>query len=212
MYVHHLHPIVWDFFSSYKQSFLSCFVYVSACQRSASDCLSALLLLLPHPVYRSAMTAIASRLLTRTSHSTSGCFSDINLCRLSGAKRLPSALMLQAAFTSTKFSFCFLRGPNLFSCPLCENTAGSYLLSDPLQRASTDTQMKSEKALLPLQSQACEASQWAASLSATERVDKNLSVPGVHCLSDSEAKQGQLLSLGKASPFPITCPLPWGEN
>ncbi|KAF2974362.1 hypothetical protein EK904_009922 [Melospiza melodia maxima] len=38
----------------YKQSFLSPFVYVSACQRSASDCLCTLLLLLPHPVYRSA--------------------------------------------------------------------------------------------------------------------------------------------------------------
>ena len=135
MYVHHLHPIVWGFFSRYKQSFLPRFVYVSACQSSASDCLSALLLLLPHPVYRSATIAIASLLWSRTSHSTSGCFSHINLCRLSGAKCLPSALVLQAAFASTKLSFCFLGGPNLFSCPLCENTAGSYSLSHPLRKA-----------------------------------------------------------------------------
>lgn len=135
MYVHHLHPIVWGFFSRYKQSFLPRFVYVSACQRSASDCLSALLLLLPHPVYRSATTAIASLLPSRTSHSTSGCFSHINLCRLSGAKRLPSALALQAAVISTEVSFRFLGGPNLFSCPLRKNTAGSYSLSHPLQRA-----------------------------------------------------------------------------
>lgn len=168
MYIHRLHPIVWGFFSRYKQSFLPHFVYASACQRSASDCLSALLLLLPHPVYRSVTTTIASALPSRTSHSTSGCFSDINLCRLSGARRLPSALALQAAFTSTKLSFCFLGGPNLFSCPLCENTAGSYSLSHPLQRALTDTQLKSIKTLLPLQSQAGEALQWAVSLPATE--------------------------------------------
>lgn len=122
MYVHHLHPIVWGFFSRYKQSFLPCFVYVSARQRSASDCLSSFLLLLPHPVYRSAvMTAIASLLPSRTSQSTSGCFNHINLCRPSGAKRLPSSLALQAAFASTKISFCFLGGPN-FSAVSCTKT------------------------------------------------------------------------------------------
>lgn len=134
--VHLLHPIVWDFFSRYKQSFLPGFVYASACQRSASDCLSALLLLLPHPVYRSLATVIASRLLSRTSHSTSGCFSHINLRRLSGAKRLPCALVLRAAFATAKLSFCFLGCPNGMSWgPLCENTAESYSLSYPLQRA-----------------------------------------------------------------------------
>lgn len=61
LYVHHLHPIGWGFFSSYKQSFLPPFVYVSACQRSASHCLCTLLLLLPHPVYRSATASIAPR-------------------------------------------------------------------------------------------------------------------------------------------------------
>lgn len=102
MYVHHVHPIVWGFFSRYKQSFLPAFVYVSACQRSASDCLCTLLLLLPHPVYRSATASIASPLLSRTSHSTSGCFSHFNLCRLSGAKCLLFELVMQAAFASIK--------------------------------------------------------------------------------------------------------------
>lgn len=169
-----MHPIVWGFFSRYKQSFLPCFVYVSACQCSASNCLSTLPLLLPHPVYRSVTTATASLLRSRTSHSTSGCFSHINLCRLSGAKRLASLLALQAAFTSTKLSFCFLGGPNIFSCPLCENTAGSYSMSHPLQRAQTGTQLKSEKILLPLQSQACEALQWAESLLVIECGEKPL--------------------------------------
>jgi len=71
-----------------------------------------------------------------------------------------------------------------------ENTAGSYSFSHPSQRVSTDTQLKSEKTLLPLQSQAHEASQQAASLPATEHGDRNRSVPGVHCLSDSEGRQG----------------------
>lgn len=134
MCVHHWHPIVWGFFSSYKQSFLPPFVYVSACQRSASDCLCTLLLLLPHPVYRSVTAAIASPLLSRTSHSTSGCFSHFNLCRLSGAKCLLFELVMQAAFASTKLSFCVLGGPNLFSCSLHGYASVSYPLSHPLQR------------------------------------------------------------------------------
>lgn len=134
MYVHPLHPIVWGFFSRYKQSFLPPFVYVSACQRSASDCLCTLLLLLPHPVYRSATAATASLLLSRTSHCTSGCFSHFNLGRLSGAKCLLFELVMQAAFASSKLSFCFLGGPNLSSCSLHGNAAGSCSLSHPLQR------------------------------------------------------------------------------
>lgn len=117
------------------------------------------------------MASIASPLLGRTSHCTSGCFSHFNLCRLSGAKCLFFELVMQP-FASTRLSFCFLEGSNLFSCSLHGNATESYLLYCPLQRPQTDTQVKGEKFLVPFPFQAHEASQWTSSLPATEHGEK----------------------------------------